>query len=137
MEKLSVNVTSDMVILRLTYATRFSHTARRSAGVISSLGGGAAGFEGGGGRTSENDREGTLVEPEGVFEVVSDGALNVADAVGRAGLLRELLAGRVFVSFPCERSSELIFNGGSLGLLLGGATSGWLYEWERSFEDGR
>jgi hypothetical protein len=131
-----VNVTSDVIILRLTYATRFSHTARRSAGVISSLGG-AAGIEGGGGRTSENDREGTLVEPEGVLEAVSDGALNVADAAGRAGLLRELVAGGVFVSFPCERSSELIFNGGSLELLLGGAGSCWLYEWGRSFEDGR
>lgn len=91
-----------MIILRLTYATRFSHTARRSAGVISSLGSGAAGIEGGGGRTSENDREGTLVEPEGAFEAASDGVLNVADAAGRAGLLIEPVAGIVFVSFPCE-----------------------------------
>ncbi len=85
-----------------THATRFSHTARRCAAVISSLGG--AGFiEGGGGRTSENGREGTLAEPEGVFEVGSDGSLNVVDAAGRAGLLRELPAGRLLVSFPYER----------------------------------
>jgi hypothetical protein len=77
-----------------------------------------------------------LAGPEGVFEVVSDGALKVADAAGRAGLLRELLTGRVLVSFPYERSSEPIFDGG-LESLLGGGRSGWGNEWERSFEDER
>ena len=103
--------------LRPTYATRFSHTARRSAG---SFGGAAGGIEiaGGGGRTSGNGREGTLAEPEGFFEVVSDGALNVVDAAGRAGLLREPLAEGVLASL---RSSEIIFDGGGL-------ESGWGYE---------
>jgi len=95
-------------------------------GVISSLVG--AGGIGGGGRTSENGREGKLAGPEGVFKVVSEGALNVVDAAGRAGLLRELLAERVFVSFPYERSSEPIFGSGVLESLLGGTRSGWGYE---------
>ena len=62
--------------------------------------------------------------------MVSDGALDVVDAAGRAGLLREPLAEVVFVSFPDERSSGPIFNGGGL-------ESGWGYERGRSFEDAR
>jgi hypothetical protein len=104
--------------------------------VISSLGG-AGGIEGGGGRSSENGREGIVAGLEGVFKVVADGALNVTDAAGRAGLLRGLLDERAFVSFPCERSSEPIFDGEALESLLGGAKSGCGYEWGRSFEDVR
>jgi hypothetical protein len=63
--------------------------------------------------------------------------LNVTDAAGRAGLLRELLAERVFVSFTYERSSEPIFDSEALESLLGGGRSGWGYEWGRSFEDER
>jgi len=115
-----------------TYATRFSHTARRWAAVISTLGLGGEGFiEGGGGRTSENVHETKLDEAEGAFEVISAGALNAVDAAGRAGLLREL-------SFLDKRSSEPIFDSGGLESLLGGTGSGWRgYERGRSFEDVR
>lgn len=73
-------------VITRTYATRFSHTARRCSGVISSLTG-ARSIEGGAGRISKNDRGGTLAEPEGAVEVE---AMGVIGTVGRAGLLREL-----------------------------------------------
>ena len=105
-----------------TYATRFSHTARRCSGVISSLPG-ARSIEGGGGRSSDNDRVGTLAELTGAVEVAALGGI---DAMGRAGLLREVPE-RDFVSFSEERSAELIFGSEGLEAFLG-AGSGWGYE---------
>ena len=73
-------MTPDVIMIQ-THAMRFSHTARRCSGVISSFGG-PAGFRGGGGRISANDRGGALTEPEGIeTEAVSDEARGVMNVV--------------------------------------------------------
>lgn len=105
---------------------RFSHTARRCSGGISSFDG-AVFIEGGGGRTSEKVFEGALPEPEGVVVEVSAGGLGVVDVMaagdmgtGTAVPLRELVETTTF-SFSDERSPGGI---GGLKTLLGGG-SGW------------
>ena len=105
---------------------RFSHTARRCSGGISSFDG-AVFIEGGGGRTSEKGFGGALPEPEGVVEEVPDEGLGVVDVValddmGTATVvpLREL-AGTTAFSFLDERSPG---GNGGLKTLFGGG-SGW------------
>jgi hypothetical protein len=113
-----------------TYATRFSHTARRCSEVIPSFRG-AVFIEGGGGRTSEKGFDGALPEPEGVFEEVSAEGLGVVDVVAPDVMdlstivpLGEL-AGATTFSFWDERSPGGI---GGLKTLLGGG-SGWRSGW--------
>ena len=109
-----------------TYAMRFSHTARRCSGGISSFDG-AAVIEGGGGRTSEKVFEGALPDPEGVVEEVSAEGLSVVVGMaagdmgtGAAVPLRELVETTTF-SFSDERSPGGI---GGLKTLLGGGSGG-------------
>jgi len=115
-----------------TYATRFSHTARRCSEVIPSFRG-AVFIEGGGGRTSEKGFEGALPEPEGVVEEVSAEGLGVVDVVApdAMGLSTTMplggLAGTTTFSFWDERSPGGI---GGLKTLLGGG-SDWRSGWGR------
>ena len=104
-----------------TYSMRFDHTSRLRSGVISSFGG-AKFSEGGGGRISGKDREGTLADPEGIG-AASDAALSAVDVVApedvaTAVLLAELI-GMDFASCSAGLSREPICNAIGSGWLLG------------------
>jgi hypothetical protein len=113
-----------------TYATRFSHTARRCSDVIPSFRG-AVFVRGGGGRTSEKGFEGALPEA-GMIEVPTEG-LGVVDVVApdAMGLSTTVplggLAGTTAFAFWDARSPGGI---GGLKTPLGGG-SGWRSGWGR------
>lgn len=72
---------------RMTYAIRFSHTARRCSAVIVSSPGRDGFCRGGGGRTSGNDRrKGPAPGTEGL-EAISDADLDGADVVAPEGVV--------------------------------------------------
>jgi hypothetical protein len=122
----------------MTYAIRFSHTARRCSDVIVSSPGRDKFCKGGGGRTSGNDRrEGPAPGPEGL-EAISDADLDGADVVAPTegavavvpfvGLnLRSWSEGR-------SRKSVCDIEGSGRGLELGGA--GLRFRSRRSMREG-